>query len=253
LEGVDALLIIGTGEGEQQLLLFRFFLSEPIFEDGDSAYEGFMANSKRWVARRTGGSAGATVHNRQLLDFLHLHGTLPRKTHGTVIIRTEMQYFFYYCSPYQSDRTVKCAYYWQPHPGGKCNQFSSKFIKLHPGLRRFASSKIAAALLLEAMEPQYCIAKEAVSVELNKIEASINDGGEFGSKAFFDEFIKNHCEHTIVCHPVGYHNDAGKNGSTSFLENRVVLECRNLSRSVNYPLGRGGLANGTFTWALLDW
>ncbi len=178
-----------------------------------------MANSKGWVVRRTGGSAGPTVNNRNLWDFLHLPGSLPRKVYGTVIIQTKMQYFLYYCSPYEMDRTVKCAHYWQPHPGGKCNHFSSAFIELHPGLRRFASSKIAAAYLLKAMEPQFCISKEAVSVELNKIEASINNGASFGSKAFFDEFIGTCCEHTIVvCHPVGYHNEVFKNGSTNYLE-----------------------------------
>jgi hypothetical protein len=253
LEGVDALLVIGAGQVEDQLLLLRFFLPEPIFQDGDWAFVDFMANSKGWVARRTGGSSGPTVFNRDMWDFLHLPGTLPRKTYGTVIIQTETKYFLYYCSPYETDRTVKCAHYWQPHPGGKCNKFSAEFIELHPGLRRFASSKIAAAYLLNAMEPQFCIAKEAVLVEQKKIQASITNGGLLGSKAFFVEFIGTHCEHTIVCHPVGYHNDVFKNGMTNYLENRVVLECRNFSRPVNYPLGRGGLENGTYTWALLDW
>jgi hypothetical protein len=35
LEGVDALLIIGKGKCEDQLLLLRFFLPQPIFPDGD--------------------------------------------------------------------------------------------------------------------------------------------------------------------------------------------------------------------------
>jgi hypothetical protein len=64
LEGVDALLVIGAGKVEEQLLLLRFFLLEPIFQDGDSAFEDFMANSKSWVARQTGGSAGPIVYNR---------------------------------------------------------------------------------------------------------------------------------------------------------------------------------------------
>ena len=69
----------------------------------------------------------------------------------------------------------------------------------------------------------FCIAEEAVAVELSKIEASIKRGGVFGSNAFFDEFIGTHCEHTIVCHPVGYHNDVFRNGHTNYMENRIVL------------------------------
>jgi hypothetical protein len=60
--------------------------------------------------------------------------------------------------------------------------------------------------------------------------------------------------HTIVCHPVGYHNDVFKNGHTNNMENRVVLEYKQHSRpNLNFPLGRGGLGNRTYAWALLDW
>jgi hypothetical protein len=253
MRGVDGLLVIGRGHGEDQLLLLRYFLTEPIFEDGDYMYEELLNHSKGWVARRTGGSAGPTAFTRDLFDFLHLPGTLPRQTSGSVIIKTDSQYFIYYCTPYQMDRTIKCAHYWQPHPGGKCHKFSPSFIESHSELRCFASSKIATAYLLKALEPLYCIAKEAVSLELSKIEDSIKDGGRFGSKDFFDEYIGSHCEHTIVCHPVGYHNDVFRNGATNYMENRVVLQYKRYSRSVHYPLGRGGGGNGTYAWALLDW
>jgi hypothetical protein len=102
LEGIDALLVIGAGEVEEQLLLLHFFLPEPISKDGDSTFQGFMANSKGWVARQTGGSAGPTVYNQYIWDFLHFPGTLARKTFGTVVIQTEMQCFLYYCSPYET-------------------------------------------------------------------------------------------------------------------------------------------------------
>ncbi len=254
LEGVDALLVIGKGKCEDQLLLLRFFLPQPIFPDGDLIYDDFMAHSKGWVVRRTGGSAGPTSINRDLFDFLHLPGSLPRKTHGSVIIQTERKYFIYYCTPYEVDHTVKCVNYWQPHRGGICRTFQSAFIEKHSGLRSFAASKIATAYLLKALESQYCIAKEAVSVEFSKIEASIQEGGTLGSDNFFDQFIGAHCEHTIVCHPVGYHNDVFKNGHTNNMENRVVLEYKQHSRpNLNFPLGRGGLGNGTYAWALLDW
>jgi hypothetical protein len=250
---VDALLVIGKGKGEDQLLLIRYFLPKAIFKDGDTIFQALKDNSKGWVARRTGGSAGLTAYSRELFDFLSLPGTLPRKTTGSVIIKTDKQFFIYYVSPYVEDRTIKCAHYWQPHRGGKCNSFSPSFIEEHSELRTFAASKIATAYLLKALEPTYCIAKEAVSVELSKIKTSIQDGRKFGSTSFFDQYIGIHCEHTVVCHPVGYHNDVFRHGATNYMENRVVLQSKAQSNKRGHPLGRGGLGNGKFAWALLDW
>jgi hypothetical protein len=258
IAGVDALLIIGKenfgeGKGEDQLLLLRYFLPRPIFKDGDKAFKAFMGKSKGWVARRTGGSAGLPLYSREFFDFLSCPGTLPRQTSGSVIIKDEKQFFIYYVSPYKEDRTIKCAHYWQPHRGGKCYQFPPAFIEEHSELRLFAASKIVTAHLLKEMEPTYCVGKEAVSLEMSKIKSAIQDGGSFGSKLFFDQYIGTHCEHTIVCHPVGYHNDVFRNGATNYMENRVVLQSKQRSNSLDYPLGRGGLGNGKFAWALLDW
>jgi hypothetical protein len=46
IEGVDALLAIGKGKIEDQLLLLRLFLPQPIFPDGDLIFDDFMAHSK---------------------------------------------------------------------------------------------------------------------------------------------------------------------------------------------------------------
>jgi hypothetical protein len=92
------------------------------------------------VVGRTGGSAGPTSINRDLFYFLHLPGSLPRKTHGSVIIQTERKSFIYYCTPYEVDRTVlKCVNYWQPHRDDICRTFKSAFIEKHSGLRPFAA------------------------------------------------------------------------------------------------------------------
>ena len=243
----------GERNGEDQLLLMRFFLPKPMFEDGDKTFQDFMAHSKGWVARRTGGSAGPPLYTDEFLDFLMLPGTLPRQSSGSVIIKTAKQFFIYYVSPYEEDRTIKCAHYWQPHRGGKCHRFSPSFIEEHSELRSFAASKIATAYLLKALGPKLCVAREAVALEFSKINASLKDGGSLGSTPFFNEYIGTHCEHTIVCHPVGYHNDVFRNGATNYMENRVVLQSGQHSNNLDYPLGRGGLGNGQYAWALLDW
>ena len=80
IEGTDALLVIGKGSIEDQLLLLRFFLPEPVFPDGDSIFEALLEHSKGWVARRIGGSAGPTAINRELFQFLHQPGSLQGKS-----------------------------------------------------------------------------------------------------------------------------------------------------------------------------
>jgi hypothetical protein len=84
--GAGALLVIGKGRPEDQLLLQGFFLPQPIFLDGDSVHGDLMAHSKGWLVRCTRGSAGPTSINQDLFDFLHLLGSLPRETRGSVIV-----------------------------------------------------------------------------------------------------------------------------------------------------------------------
>jgi hypothetical protein len=110
MEGVDALLIIGKGETEDQLLLLRYFLPKPIFDDPELIFKKFLDHSKGYVARCTGGSAGPAAFIQEFFDFLSQPGTPPRKFAGTVVIKTTSQYFISYCSPYKEDRTVMCAH-----------------------------------------------------------------------------------------------------------------------------------------------
>ena len=57
--------------------------------------------------------------------------------------------------------------------------------------------------------------------------------------------IKNKC--TMVCHPVGYHNDVFADKQDS-LENKITF----IHPKYLYSFARGG--NGhRYTWALLDW
>ena len=71
--------------------------------------------------------------------------------------------------------------------------------------------------------------------------------------AFFDAFNKTH-SYSMVCHPVGIHNDHFKEGDES-LENKILLLIDNDPGPGNSKvLGRGGCIMGThFVYALLDW
>ena len=149
--------------------------------------------------------------------------------------------------------------YNQPHQGGQCCKLNAEFISKHEELRSFASSKIVTAMLLQRLNQSgFCckgfqVAKGPVQFELIKV-SKCTEVGPFGSTSFLNYYVSEHCHHTVVRHAVGYHNDVFFEGITEYLENRVVLKCRQLSRrNINKPLGRGGLENGDYAWALLDW
>ncbi len=71
--------------------------------------------------------------------------------------------------------------------------------------------------------------------------------------AFLDAFNKTH-SYSMVCHPVGIHNDHFKEGDES-LKNKIFLSIDNDPGPGNSKvLGRGGCIMGThFVYALLDW
>ena len=69
--------------------------------------------------------------------------------------------------------------------------------------------------------------------------------------AFFDVFNKSH-SYSMVCHPVGIHNDHFKDGD-EYLENKILMSIENDPGNCK-GLGRGGCVMGThFVYALLDW
>lgn len=69
--------------------------------------------------------------------------------------------------------------------------------------------------------------------------------------AFFDAFNKFH-SYSMVCYPVGIHNDHFKDGDES-LENKILMSIENDPGNCK-GLGRGGCVMGThFVYALLDW
>jgi hypothetical protein len=107
------------------------------------------------------------------------------------------------------------------------------------------------------MEIKFCTGKRhcLLSVELSQMGSFYQEGGMLGFNPFFEQFIGTRCEHTIVCHPVGYHNDVFRNGHTNCMKNRLSwTTSQPYSREANFPVGRGGgLGNGKYARALLDW
>ena len=61
------------------------------------------------------------------------------------------------------------------------------------------------------------VCDEAVENEMNVVlDTTTLDGS-------LEKYIQKGCNFTVVCHLVGYHNDVGNKGLTSFLENQIVM------------------------------
>ena len=125
-------------------------------------------------------------------------------------------------------------------------------LSCHPKIKGFAMSKLVCAFLLKKLHQQkgICVARDAVTKELS-----------YGAKSFEMEddesaiqyYVQNHCNYTLVTHGVGFHVDRSKNGTTCFLENRVVLVANRKDDQPNIPEGRSIYSKTKFEYALLDW
>ncbi len=57
-----------------------------------------------------------------------------------------------------------------------------------------------------------------------------------------------------MCYAVGFHIDVFAERGTDVIENKIVLVARRRSDlTTPKPLGRGGLGDGIYVFALLDW
>ena len=227
----------------------RFFLSAPLFSEPE-LFLRTVKNEKKdgtmMEGRRSGGSNGKLQFTKAFFDFLKIPGILPRQRQGTVIIPDTLGIHCYWITPYQKKKTVCYQFYAQPQKGGQCNMFTKKILQDFPKIKVFAASKLVAALICKHMKN---VSEEAVENEINVV----TDTDAFGGS--LDEYVQKGCNFTVVRHAVGYHNDVGNKGLTSFFENRVVLRsAKYKSKGAQYrPHGRGGGENGEETYALLDW
>lgn len=78
------------------------------------------------------------------------------------------------------------------------------------------------------------------------------------SSYFFDCLVST-CSLTFISYAVGVHTDTASKHPVpvlasvgSLIENKLILPASTLDRGENLPLGRGGLGNGKFVYALID-
>ena len=85
--------------------------------------------------------------------------------------------------------------------------FSNKILTEFTEIAVFSISKVVAAFICQEMGNIPCEAVE------NKINVMTETNALAG---FFKTYIQKDCNFTVVRHSVGYHNDIGNKGITSF-------------------------------------
>ena len=207
---------------------------------------------KGMVLRRTGGSSGETVIDEFFFQFLHCEGTFPVKAKAVKLVRTKDSFECFYISRMISKEGTFVQVKYSPPKIGGSFVLPINFFKKHPLFKNFALSKPLAAFVLDKLNRTLSIPAQpfAVRNELSNINKSLKKNGTTSC----DEMIRvynSFNRHTLVCHPVGYHQDIFTNDKPC-LENKICFMTENLSEKY-LGTGRGGAGPGKFVFAILDW
>jgi hypothetical protein len=275
---VDVTIILGRFTYDRndhpKLLLLRFsgMLSNVKYSPdtrnkiADELYYRLRPLSGRngYELSRRGGSSGLLSNqtDRDLLDCIHgVPGLCPRKLRGVLIMRGTLTYYLVYKS---NDSGKFVSYPYSPPKAGGSFRMPSPILKHIPAIQEFTYLKMMAVKVLLSLNKNReskgltNVCPGVLSCESRKInEARIAYNNcsltSFHDKyiAFLDAFNSLH-SYSMVCYPVGIHNDHFKHGDES-LENKILMSVSNDYGNCQ-GLGRGGCILSTrFVYALLDW
>ena len=222
-----------------------------------------IAGRQGYEVVRRGGSSGKTSiqSDQDLLDCIHdVPGLCPRRLRGVVILRGPLTYYLIYRNM-ESTKFV-CYQYPPPKEGGSF-KMPSAILYSYPVLCEFTYLKMMAIEVLQSLNinrVKHGLSRVCQGVldcesrkvnESRKIYDTCDQPLEEKYLAFFDAFNKLH-SYSMVCYPVGMHNDTFKDDDES-LENKILMSIEN-DPGNRKGLGRGGCIMGThFVYALLDW
>jgi len=213
---------------------------------------------------RRGGSSGklSNQSDQKLIDCIHdVPGMCPRKLRGVLILRGVLTYFLVYRNVKSS--SFVCYMYPPPKEGGSFN-LPPFFLYSHPVLAEFTYLKMIAIEILRSLnvlrssQGLALVAQGILECESRKLSKARELNKKYdpsrkqGKLYSFVKCFSSLHTYSMVCHPVGIHNDHFRGGD-EYLENKILLSTHvNQGRKAN--LGRGGCIMGTqYVFALLDW
>ena len=290
----DVILLVTYPNNQQKsnLLLCRFFDQKiPKFKNSKKVtllnhlLELVAKNnhSRTVERRRTGGALGIPSSNRNVLKLLHQRSSSPRKGKGVVCLlhRNRCKWRIFYISTKTGE--VKNYTYSNLQTGGKF-YMSLDLFKSYPFLSFFCLSKALTILILEAIGLSDVVSPMALSIQKKRLNTTnsivqrkinylpaIDKGINWETSSLVHKFcyiFSTHEEqrdiYTLVCHPVGRHNDTFESGTTSKLENRfcMFLDIDKHNKTnvkdidvdmFKHPYGRGGNGMSSYSFAVLDW
>jgi len=222
-----------------------------------------IAGRQGYEVVRRGGSSGKTSiqSDQDLLDCLHdVPGLCPRRLRGVIILKGPLTYYLIYRNV-NSNKFV--SYQYSPPKEGGSFKMPCTVLSSYPLLAEFTYLKMMAVEVLYSLNINRVkrglsrVCQGVLECESKKLEKSrkaynaCDQPLEKKYLAFFDAFNKLH-SYSMVCYPVGMHNDHFKNDDES-LENKILMSIENEFGNCK-GLGRGGCVMGTnFVYALLDW
>lgn len=277
-QDVDATIILGHFSIDTnihpKLLLLRF--------SGMLANSHYSVKRKQVIARelyhqlralsgrqgyeiiRRGGSSGKVTNqsDQDLVDCIHdVPGMCPRKLRGVLILRGQFTYFLVYRNVKSS--SFVCYQYSPPKEGGSFN-LPSYLLYRYPVLAEFAYLKMMAIEIIRSLnnyrasKGMSLVAQGIVQCESMKLSKALkmyrkcDSPGRQGQLYTLVNCFNNLHTYSMVCHPVGMHNDHFKGGDES-LENKILMSI-DINSAKKKRLGRGGCVMGTqYVYALLDW
>ena len=273
--------------GRSCLVLCRFHklkyptISKSVQESLYDELAKIAGNGKFLEHKRKGGSCGKPRYDQEFMEMLGTDALFPRPSKHVIVVKRKKGWAGYYVTPFCSKkdpndpnhpyRVTKFEY--APPVRGGSFRMPTQLIVNYPFLHEFAEKKLIAARIIQHLE---ALPKKGLSskVKFNTIVAPAACRNELTtytvSKRMFDKGTlktqrkksphkdlddKMHIlisimqlnNFTMVCHPVGLHNDVFSAKQDS-LENKRTFS----HTGISHTIGRGG--NGwVFTWALLDW
>ena len=255
---------------KDSLLLMRFYNKGRKMNQGKvnqlfSTIMTTLCQRNAYDVGRIGGSSGPPLANAEFIGFAGLDTSFPRQGPGVKFVKGTTTWQCAYIKVLEQDHLSPAFHaYGAPKRGGQFD-VDQELMTTFPALYDFAETKVTGAYILDKLNQilDVPIQPTAVSYELQIYEQSlfIAPGMKWTSLSrkcrenktrprceALVQFVA-HNKHTLVCHPVGYHKDVFAQGKEC-LENKI---CFQASGRHSPRMGRGGLGQGRFVFAILDW